>query len=270
MAQIEIKKYENYTTDDTGRVTGATVIYKVNNPGSSDPAAIVALVNSSAPELLGNARKSSLTLSSCDPGSTPAQALVAVSYEYSAGSAPADAEESAEAVLNFECTTSSAHVVRALKQTSIIGKINANNFINWNGKTGDLSQVEGVDVLVPVMRESYVKVFKKSAITTSYKRKIGKLTGRVNKSSFKGWDAGEVLFCGASYSAAQSDSEITVTFQFAIQPNEAQYKLGSTTVNKKGFEYISVAQKTSGSNVVIEFAHLNQVYPYADFGELGI
>jgi hypothetical protein len=59
-----------------------------------------------------------------------------------------------------------------------------------------------------------------SKLSTSYKKKVAALVGKVNSGTFKGWSAGEVMFLGMSYSTpAKKAKKVTVTFNFAIQPN---------------------------------------------------
>ena len=46
------------------------------------------------------------------------------------------------------------------------------------------------------------------------------------------------MFLGMSYSCpAKKSTKVTVTFNFAIQPNESGVIVGDNIVSKKGYEY---------------------------------
>ena len=112
-------------------------------------------------------------------------------------------------------------------------------------------------------------------MSTSYKRNVAALVGKVNSGSFKGWSAGEVMFLGMSYSTpAKKAKKVTVTFNFAIQPNESGVKVGGKSVSKKGFEYVWAISKTVMANGVpkidIEAIYVDQVCEYASFSVLGL
>lgn len=113
--------------------------------------------------------------------------------------------------------------------------------IGWNGKDGSESEAAGVDVSIGELRETYTKTMSKSKVTgTSWKRKVAELVGKVNSGSFKGWNAGEVMFLGCSYSAPSKGSKkVSVSFHFAIRLNESKATVAGQNIgSKKGFEYL--------------------------------
>ena len=60
----------------------------------------------------------------------------------------------------------------------------------------------------------------------SWKRKIAEAFGKVNSDKFKGWEPGEVMFLGASYTAPERGNEIvTVTYSFSIRVNESNVEV---------------------------------------------
>ena len=78
-----------------------------------------------------------------------------------------------------------------------------------------------------------------------------------------------------SYSSpAKKSKMVTVTFNFAIQPNESGAKIGGKSVSKKGFEYVWAISKTSAVNgspkVEVEGIYVDQVCEYASFSALGL
>ena len=103
------------------------------------------------------------------------------------------------------------------------------------------SAAAGVDVSIGELRETYTKTMSKSKVTgTSWKRKVAELVGKVNSGSFKGWNAGEVMFLGCSYSAPSKGSKkVSVSFHFAIRLNESKATVAGQNVGSvKGFEYL--------------------------------
>jgi hypothetical protein len=194
------------------------------------------------------------------------------------GGSASDDEEEEEAVVNFECSTGTSHITNAIQNITIRkSDVDPGTFIGWNGKTGDDSEITGVDILVPTLRESYTKNIKLSKLNNSYRRKIAKLTGKINSKTFKGWDRGEVLFLGCSFSAPEKTSEkVTVTFNFAIQPDEENAEIDGERFKKDGWTY---AWTIAGTNIdpgmttpknKVDGIYCSQVYYYADFGALGL
>jgi hypothetical protein len=139
--------------------------------------------------------------------------------------------------------------------------------------------VNGVDVTMPVLNFTETHTMNGSRVSTSYKKNVAALTGTVNRSGFRGFAAGEVLFLGASGTkrSKKSSAPWEITFRFAVSPNQAGLSVGKLKVpNKKGWDYLWVryADKVSENkkNVVKEpvAAYVEEVYPYGDFGSLGL
>lgn len=139
--------------------------------------------------------------------------------------------------------------------------------------------VNGVDVTMPVLNFTETHVMAGSRVSTSYKKTIAALTGTVNRSSFRGFFAGEVLFLGASGTkrSKKSSAPWEITFRFAVSPNKSGLKVGDIQVSRKyGWDYLWVryADKVAegGKNVVKKpvAAYVEQVYPEGDFGNLGL
>lgn len=199
-----------------------------------------------------------------------------ITVVYQRNSSSADSGEENEASSSFDCGGGTKHVVKSIKTRKIkSGSRDTGGFIEWNGKTGTKSEIKGVDVPDAQLRETYTKTMPLSKFTTRYKRKIAAMVGCVNGSSFKGWQKGEVMFLGCSYSANNSSS-VSVTFNFSIQLNESGYKIadGVPAASKEGFEYAWAIHTTENINgvpaVKVSDAYIEQVVPYADFSELGI
>lgn len=138
--------------------------------------------------------------------------------------------------------------------------------------------VEGVDLVVPDPSESITRTFSPADWTTEYKRTLIELAGRVNEQPFRGWEAGECLFLGAS-GTRKGNSPIEVTFEFAISVNrdDIELELGGTSVpniEKAGHEYIWVTWKEAEAGSPPRLvknpvrAYVEKTYPVADFDRL--
>ena len=139
--------------------------------------------------------------------------------------------------------------------------------------------VNGVDVTMPVLNFTETHTLSGSRVSTSYKKTLASLTGTVNRSGFRGFSAGEVLFLGASGTkrSKKSSAPWEITYRFAVSPNRAGFKVGDIQVTRKyGWDYLWVryADKVAegGKNVVKKpvGVYVEMVYPEGDFGNLGI
>ena len=176
---------------------------------------------------------------------------------------------------SFDCGGGTKHLLYSYSQKKVYGDKDAGGAIGWNGKSGDDCEIAGVDVPTAQLRETYTKQMRIGKLTTAFKRKVAALVGKVNSGSFKGWNAGEVLFLGMSYSTpAKKAKKVTVSFNFAIQPNESGVKVAGKSVTKKGFEYVWAISKTVASSgspkLEVEGIYVDQVCEYASFSGLGL
>lgn len=176
---------------------------------------------------------------------------IEVNYGSESKSSSGDSgSEDDEATMNFDCSAGTKHMTQAIEQTCVYaGRGESKDSsdeasavpIGWNGKDGSESEAAGVDVSIGELRETYTKTMSKSKVTgTSWKRKVAELVGKVNSGSFKGWNAGEVMFLGCSYSAPSKGSKkVSVSFHFAIRLNESKATVAGQNIgSKKGFEYL--------------------------------
>lgn len=186
-----------------------------------------------------------------------------------------DNNDDSETTVSFDCGGGTKHLTHSIKQTRVKGTKDAGGAIGWNGKSGSEMEITGIDVPTAQLRETYTRVMKLSRITTGFKRNVAALVGKVNSGGFKGWSAGEVMFLGMSYSCpTKKSTKVTVTFNFAIQPNESNVKIGDKSVSKKGFEYVWALSKTSADGnapkAEVEAIYVDQVCESASFSALGL
>ena len=139
--------------------------------------------------------------------------------------------------------------------------------------------VNGVDVTMPVLNFTETHTLSGTRVSTSYKKTLAALTGTVNRSGFRGFSSGEVLFLGASGTkrSKKASAPWEITFRFAVSPNKAGFKVGDIQVSRKyGWDYLWVryADKVAENrkNMVKKpvAVYVEQVYPEGDFGNLGI
>lgn len=148
-------------------------------------------------------------------------------------------------------------------------------FIGWNGKTGEEADFAGVEKVTPALKLSFAKKIKYSAFTNKYMRTLAELTGTVNASAFKGWEAGEVLFTGVQASGVvKSGAEVSLTFSFMVSPNVTNQQFGGHTVRKKGWIYlwsIPTNKQKNGKIYVEQLGiYLTKIYTETDFKLLKI
>ena len=163
-----------------------------------------------------------------------------VSYGYGSGSAPPEPEDS---TFSFDTGGGTQHITQSL---ATIGKYappdqTAPDFQGAIGVTKD--GVQGVDITVPVYQWSETHYFTASQVTEAYKAKLSRLTGSANNATFKGFQAGEVLFLGARGSRPGDDPADLwqIAFSFAASKNATGLTVGPITgINKKGWEYLWV------------------------------
>ena len=260
------------TWDPDGVVTSCDIKYLVIDP--VDKASAMRAVLESSPEIVGKTTRSAVRFDGFDENKN---AEISVVYEAVEGNSSSTDEDDDSATMSCDCGGGTKHLTHSYHQEIVHGEKNAGGAIGWNGKVGSEMEIAGVDIPTAQLRETYTKTMLLSSLTTSYKRNVANLVGKVNAGSFKGWSEGEVMFLGMSFSSPERGAEkVTVTFNFSIQPNESNVQIGEYSVSKKGFEYLWALSKTTADNethtpeVKIEGIYKDQVCEYASFSVLGL
>ena len=252
MARVEQSYTEHSKSiDKNGKYTSAEIPYLVFDAADEDEA--LAAVLASAP---ASCRELPLESIEIDERANETTYRVNAIYREEEVSAVSDSDDDDDEspTLSFDCGGGTKHLLYSLAQKKVYGDKDAGG---------------------AQLRETYTKQMRISRLTTSYKRSVASLVGKVNSGSFKGWSAGEVMFLGMSYSTpAKKASKVTVTFNFAIQPNESNVKIGGHSVSKKGFEYAWAISKSvaagGGPKIEVEGIYVDQVCEYASFSALGL
>ncbi len=142
---------------------------------------------------------------------------------------------------------------------------------------GGVDNVEGVDITIPVYNFSQTHYIDDNDVNKSA---YFSLTGKVNNSAWNGFNAGEVLFLGASGSKRDisgSNDDWEITFRFAASPNRSNIIIGNITgISKKGWEYMWVRYTDTDDAVAKAIVkipvavYIEKVYEEGDFSALGI
>ncbi len=186
-------------------------------------------------------------------------------------------DSEAESSFAFDTAGGSKHISQSL-QTILKVPSDAADFAGAI-EVDSAGNVNGVDITMPVMNFSETHYLTASQVTTTYKKKLADLTGKINSSKFKGYDAGEVLFLGASGSrcGTNSSDKWEISFKFAVSINSIDLTIGDLTISEKsGWDYLWVRYEndlsTDEKNLIKKpiAAYVEQVYESRDFGELGI
>lgn len=187
--------------------------------------------------------------------------------------------QSGESVFSFDTGGGTQHITQS-KQTISSHAAPGATAPDFKGAIGVTADgVEGVDITVPVYQFSETHYLPDSAVTQGYKATLFGLTGKVNNSAWKGFNAGEVLFLGATGSrrGTTSDSDWEITFRFAASPNATGIAVGPIGgISKRGWEYLWVRYadaEDAGSQAIVKrpvAAYVERVYDEGAFSALGI
>lgn len=274
MARVEMDYKEHVKSiDKNGKYKSVEIRYIVFEAADED-AALTAVLGVAAKELQELPLDSIEIDERCGDQTFKINALYKDEEDTSSGGGDDD-DDDEDPTISFDCGGGSKHLLYSLAQKKVFGDKDPGGAIGWNGKTGDDCEITGVDIPTAQLRETYTVQMRVSKLSTSYKKKVAALVGKVNSGTFKGWSAGEVMFLGMSYSTpAKKAKKVTVTFNFAIQPNESKVKVGGKSVSKKGFEYVWAISKTVANNgtpkMQVEGIYVDQVCEYASFSSLGL
>lgn len=270
MSKVQ-ESYEAHTKkiNASGEIISAEINYIVFDAESEDEA--LSAVLEFAPSRQGESVLSSIEIESKENDVTfKVRAIYDLSEDTSSFS---DDDTDEESTMSFDCGGGTKHVTHSISQRNVKGNLDAGGAVGWNGKFGNEMEISGVDIPTAQLRETYTKQIRISNLTTAYKRKVASLVGKINSSSFKGWDRGEVMFLGISYSSPIKNAEkVTVTFNFSIQPNEKE-NISGVEIEKKGWEYVWAIQGAKADKVPMleaENIYVDQVCEYGNFSELGL
>jgi len=185
-------------------------------------------------------------------------------------------EEEPEPTFSFDTGGGTQHITQSLLT---VGKY-PNDAPDLGGAIGfDGENVNGVDIVQPVMNFSETHWLKPAKMTSAYKKGIANITGTMNDGTFRDYDPGEVLFLGASGTrrGKDADSLWEVSYKFAVSPNRANFTVGDITVQQKyGWDYMWIRYANKIDNAKKSLikrpvaVYVERVYKISEFSALGI
>jgi hypothetical protein len=184
-------------------------------------------------------------------------------------------QQEPEPQFSFDTGGGTQHITQSLAIMGAYGVVaDCGGAIGFDGEN-----VAGVDITVPVYNFSETYYFPPGQVTQAYKSAIFSLTGTVCTGAFRGFNAGEVLFLGASGSRRGSDAsdDWEITFKFAASPNRTGITVGAITgIAKHGWDYMEVRYAADVDAAVKQVIKkpigviIHKVYQDGNFAGLGI
>ena len=179
-------------------------------------------------------------------------------------------EEDAGYVLDFDTTGQTQHINHSLGYESYVAS--GDSVEDCQGVIGfDGEKVKGVDIVVGVYNFAEEWTLDATVVTSTYRKNLAYLTGKVNSDAFRTFSAGEVLFLGATGRRIKGD-KFSVTFKFAVSQNATDLECGDITVSEKsGWEYMDVRYRDKLTGDLMDIiqspkqVNIQQVYKTAAF-----
>ncbi len=208
MAKVEMDYKEHVKSiDKNGKYKSVEIRYIVFEAADEDTA-LTAVLGVAAKELNELPLDSIEIDERCGDQTFKINALYKTEDTSSSGGGDDD-DDDEDPTISFDCGGGSKHLLYSLAQKKVFGDKDPGGAIGWNGKTGDDCEITGVDIPTAQLRETYTVQMRVSKLSTSYKKKVAALVGKVNSGTFKGWSAGEVMFLGMSYSTPAKKASST-------------------------------------------------------------
>lgn len=185
-------------------------------------------------------------------------------------------KQTGESLVQFDTAGGSQHITQSIQTVGSYaapGKTAG----NFGGAIGvNESSVEGVDITVPVFNFSQMHYLDDVQVDSAYQQVLFELTGKVNNALWQWFEAGEVLFLGAS-GAKRGRGDWEITYRFAASQNRSGIVIGDIAgISKKGWEYLWVRYQDSedtGAQSIVKrpiSVYVERVYEEANFALLGI
>jgi hypothetical protein len=255
-------------TETLGAKPKAEIAYVVL--GAADEAAVRALALAQIPTTYAGLNRTAISLDERLNGTTW---KVVATYE-----APEPhQQDNPESTFAFDTGGGTQHVTQSLQTVGRYGPAASSGLGGAIGYDGQ--NVAGVDITIPVYQFSEMHYIAPSYVSQAYKLALMGLTGAVNSMPFRGFQAGEVLFMGASGTrrGTDPDDRWEIAYKFAASPNQNGLTVGAISgIQKRGWDYLWVQYGDDvdpTAKVLIKkpiAVYVEQVYPFASFGGLGI
>lgn len=185
--------------------------------------------------------------------------------------------EEPEPLFSFDTGGGTQHITQSIETRNKYGPEASDEFGGAIGFDGE--NIAGVDITVPVYNFSETHYLPASVVTQAFRMVLFRATGTVNSSQFRGFEAGEVLFLGASGSrkGENPEDDWEISFKFAANSNRNDITVGDIgPIVKQGWDYLWVqyAPDVDDEKMVLVkrpiAAYVEKVYSESDFSKLGI
>lgn len=198
-----------------------------------------------------------------DPDKGPDQWTVTVTYGI-------EKSESGQFTFSFDTTGGTFHIKNSLATVAAFPS-SATNFKQLIGVHGD--DVDGTDIVIPSLKLTYGFKHPQGFVSEAYAKVLASITGRTNSGSFRTFQAGELLFLGATGSdGTEADAE--VQYHFAASQHATGLTVGDIMgIAKAGHDVAWVSWEDTvddGKPAKKPLAvYIEKVYQQADFSVFG-
>lgn len=179
--------------------------------------------------------------------------------------------EEGDETLSFSTTGGRKRVTHSLSTTRY-----GSEAIDFKGTIGVTENgIEGVEVPAPALQIVKTRRFSPSYVTSDYLKFLASISGSVNDSAFMGFEAGELLFEGATGSQKRPDEPWDITFNFNASQNATGLSVDTITgIAKLGWDYLWVHYRTKetalGLSQQPRGVYVEKVSPDGDFSSIGL
>ena len=274
--QIQRKLSVRQTVDRSGICTGATLNYLVCGSGNLDQRTeAFELVNATAPQYMGRARKNTVELVR-----VPGNGTYEFEVKYSLPQTM-ETKENGDRIWQFDVSCSTEKIFEAKELVKIyqpqsdIVPPDPGTMLRWDGNSDGDGCINGSWAEIPELQETCIATFRESHINNSFKRAVFAAAGKINSKKFHGWSTGEVLFVKASlspsYTNAKGHKLVDIKYVFRIRP------LGTVVRNQLKIEPVSmwntvwdIPRRNVQNSLMSVGIYESRIYDYANFSVLDI
>lgn len=227
----EVQRSRQYTSSESPTAKLEYVI-----TGDVDNPEIVELyVLAYSPPTLYGIKRKSITIRPHEKLATTFTAEVDYSKDNKNQEPPTTGDED----ISFDLTPQTTRITQS-KSTILRTPGFAPDFKGGIGFKSGQEGFEGADVFVPSLAFSITKYVPIAEVTNAYIQTLMEAAFKVNDDYWRGFEAGEVLFAGAS-GAKRNEADYAITFRFMASKNAENVKVGDLTVaEKSGWDYLWV------------------------------
>lgn len=206
-------------------------------------------------------------LQECEVTSRLAESIYVGAAQYGYGQALEEGDET----LSFSTTGGRKKVTQSLSTTKY-----GSEAIDFKGAIGVTENgIEGVEVPAPALQIVKTRRFAPDFVTPAYLKTLATLSGSKNDAAFMGFEAGELLFEGATGSQKRPDEPWDITFNFNASQNATGLSVDTITgIAKLGWNYLWVHYRTKETALGLaqqpRGVYVEEVSPDGDFTAIGL